>query len=403
MVLEWTHDLERFFPGKYRAVALVGSDAEKRAMLDGKADIYVTNFESALRLGNRLGDVLGASGLLIVDESFFVKNRDAQRTAAVKRVRSRAGRCIVLCGTPAPNSAIDLVEQFNIADLGAAFAGVELPDDPREARNVVASIVERRGVYMRRLKTHVLDLPDRTFNRIHVELEAQQQALYDAARDSLAGEVAGLSEEEFNGRRASFAARRMALLQICSNPSAVDPTYDRIPAKLQALDALLPELIDERGEKVLVWSFFTRSLDAIARRYARYSPVRVDGTVKSAADRREAVRRFQEEPGCMLFIGNPAAAGAGLTLHRARHAIYESMSNQAAHYLQSLDRIHRRGQSRDVQYHVLLAAGTIEAAEYERLLHKEAAAQDLLGDEVSAPMTREGFLADLFDQHWGRS
>ena len=32
----------------------------------------------------------------------------------------------------------------------------------------------------------------------------------------------------------------------------------------------------------------------------------------------------------MVFAANPAAAGAGLTLHRARVAIYESLSNQAA-------------------------------------------------------------------------
>ena len=62
----------------------------------------------------------------------------------------------------------------------------------------------------------------------------------------------------------------------------------------------------------------------------------------------------------MVFVANPAAAGAGLTLHRARVAIYESLSNQAAHYLQSLDRIHRRGQKREVEYVVMLCDGTLE-------------------------------------------
>ena len=69
----------------------------------------------------------------------------------------------------------------------------------------------------------------------------------------------------------------------------------------------------------------------------------------------------------MLFVGDPGAAGAGLTLHRARYAVYESMSNQAAHYLQSLDRIHRRGQDRPVEYLVLLCDETIESPEYERI------------------------------------
>jgi len=97
----------------------------------------------------------------------------------------------------------------------------------------------------------------------------------------------------------------------------------------------------------------------------------------------------------MVFLGNPAAAGAGITLHRSRIAIYESLSNQAAHYLQSLDRIHRRGQERDVDYLVLLCENTIELTEYDRLQIKERDAGTLLRDKVPPPVTRSAFLAEL--------
>jgi SNF2 family DNA or RNA helicase len=96
-----------------------------------------------------------------------------------------------------------------------------------------------------------------------------------------------------------------------------------------------------------------------------------------------------------IFLGNPAAAGAGLTLHSARYAVYESLSNQAAHYLQSLDRIHRRGQDRDVRYITLLARGTIEEVEYARLREKANAQADLLGDPPAQAPTRRMMLADL--------
>jgi SNF2 family DNA or RNA helicase len=111
--------------------------------------------------------------------------------------------------------------------------------------------------------------------------------------------------------------------------------------------------------------------------------------------RREAVRAFQNDSSTRVFVGNPAAAGAGLTLHAARVAVYESLTNQAAHYLQSLDRIHRRGQDRDVRYVVLLGRDTIEETEFETLRRKEQAAQDLLGDLVDDPPTRETMLAEL--------
>ena len=130
-------------------------------------------------------------------------------------------------------------------------------------------------------------------------------------------------------------------------------------------------------------------------RYQHHNPVRYDGTVSDVTDRREAVRRFQSDDETMLFVGNPAAAGAGLTLHRSRIAVYESWSNQAAHYLQSLDRIHRRGQTREVEYIILLCENTIEEDEYARLIEKERSAALLLGDEIGTPVTREGLLNEF--------
>lgn len=139
----------------------------------------------------------------------------------------------------------------------------------------------------------------------------------------------------------------------------------------------------------------TASLDAIVRRYRHFGPVRYDGSVSGIAQRRQAVARFQEDDDTMLFVGNPAAAGAGLTLHRSRVAVYESMSNQAAHYLQSVDRIHRRGQDRPVEYLILLSDGTLELPEYDRLVQKERDAQELLGDAVESPVTRQSMLDEI--------
>ena len=96
----------------------------------------------------------------------------------------------------------------------------------------------------------------------------------------------------------------------------------------------------------------------------------------------------------MLFVGNVAAAGAGITLHRARYALYESLSNQAAHYFQSIDRIHRRGQSRAVEYITLLCDQTIEVLEYEKLANKEHMARTLLSDPETQTITRATMLSE---------
>lgn len=398
MVGEWPQDIERFKPGLYRVLTATGDRAAKRQVLTAGADVVVTNFETAVSMEAEIRGFLDrydGRAALIVDESFYAKNIDAQRTRALRRLREACHYGFVLCGTPAPNAPRDLIEQVNLVDFGHAFGGVTLPDDDDGAVAAVRDVLAHRVLYVRNLKQDVLDLPDRETRRVVVQLAPRQQELYAAARDRLLLDLRSTDPRIFAKQITSFLAQRSALLQICSNPCALVDGYDETPAKLRALDQLLEDLVVRRGEKVVLWSFYTASVDAIVRRYARYGVVRYDGTVSDTAERANGVRRFQRDNETMLFVGNPAAAGAGITLHRARVAIYESFSNQAAHYLQSLDRIHRRGQSRDVEYIVLLADGTIERSEFARLEVKRDRAHDMLGDPVPAPRTRDEFLAEL--------
>lgn len=399
MVAEWKRDFTRFMGDLYTVRIVAGTRREKLAALRSGADVLVTNFETAAALEHDLRAILRryqGRFVLGIDESFYVKNLDARRTQAIRRLREFVGRAYVLCGTPAPNAPHDLVQQFNVVDFGIAFDGVEIPDDREHARPVVQGVIEDRGLYVRHLKQDVLPgLPEKSFTRVVVPLEPEQERLYRAAEGELLGELQGIDDTQFTRNLTSYLARRAALLQLCCQPASVVSGYWETPAKLMALDSLLEELVSRRSEKVVIWSFYTASIDAIMLRYQRFHPVRYDGSVSSIDERREAVRRFQEDDETMLFVGNPAAAGAGLTLHRARFAIYESMSNQAAHYLQSLDRIHRRGQERAVEYLVLLADETLELSEYDRLNRKERAAQELLGDQVAPPATRQAMLDEL--------
>ena len=399
MIGEWPKDLGRFRGDIYRTLVLTGTAREKRRLLAEGADVFVTNFETAVTMEPEFRALMRARPgrtVLAIDESFFIKSLDAKRTRALRRLREWAGRAYVLCGTPAPNSPSDLVQQFNLVDFGYCFRDVDVPADRELAAPVVQSAIEERGLFLRHLKRAVLpDLPAKRFQRVIVPMAEEQARLYRANLEGLVTEVEAVDEAGFNRRRTSFLARRAALLQICSNPSGVSETYKETPAKLVALDSLVDQLVRREREKVVIWSFYTASVTAIAQRYVRYGVVRYDGSVPDVWTRREAVRRFQEDDATLVFVANPAAAGAGLTLHRARVAIYESLSNQAAHYLQSLDRIHRRGQKRDVEYVVLLCDGTLELSEYERLVQKEQAAQDLLGDEVEVPLVRATFLDDV--------
>jgi SNF2 family DNA or RNA helicase len=77
-----------------------------------------------------------------------------------------------------------------------------------------------------------------------------------------------------------------------------------------------------------------------------------------------------------------------------------SFSNQAAHYLQSLDRIHRRGQkSKRVNYYLLICENTLEETEVMRLRNRELQQHDLLGDFYTFPSSLDEALSELTGYH----
>ncbi len=397
MIGGWKKEVDKFLPGKYQVKAAEGTAAEKRKAVLSSFDILICNFESVPSLLVALKGVLSnKKATLAVDESFNVKNSEAFRTTAVRELRDSCIKGFVMCGTPAPNSAVDVISQFDIADRGYTFAGFVAPKDEKDRTLKINERIEQRGAYVRRLKEQVLpDLPDKDFKLVSVSMTGRQEALYEEARGRLELSLKSMDNATFRKSLATYFQQRSTLLQICACPEAVDPSFTGSSAKLEALDKLVDEIVERGHKKILIWSFYKASLRSIMERYERYSPVLLDGT-SSAKERAEAVHRFQNDPEVRVCVANPAAAGAGITLHAASDAAYISFSNQAAHFLQSLDRIHRRGQLADnVTYHIVVCRGTIEEAEVQRLRQKEVRQHELLGDETKWPNSLDEALAEL--------
>lgn len=397
MLEEWRNDIERFLFNKYKVIVGAGTPHERHSMALEPFDVLVLNYESVEELRVVLaGRAETLKYLLVIDESFYLKNANAVRSEAVGKLRDHCERCFVLCGTPAPNNAYDLINQFDLADLGFTFSSFRKTRDLVADRDAISTLIDARGMYIRRLKTEILsNVPDKNFHIINVKLSGRQALLYDEARSSLELELKSFDNVTFKKSLATYFQKRLALLQICASPNSIDGMSSDDPVKLTALDKLLESLIS-KGRKVIVWSFFRSNLDELSNRYKHYNPVRIDGSINSSTARREAVSSFQNDLTVKLFIGNPAAAGAGITLHASYDAVYVSYSNQAAHYLQSLDRIHRRGQvAAEVNYYLITCEGTIEETEVKRLRQKELEQHSILGDTISWPTSLDEALDEL--------
>ena len=217
-----------------------------------------------------------------------------------------------------------------------------------------------------------------------MELPAWQRALYDEVRDQMVAELRTMTGEEYRVFASTALVRLTRLAQIASNPALVMPTETRIPGKWAELDHVLRDILAEPGRKVILWSSYVHTIEALAKRYAENGPVMLYGGVEATA--RQAIgAQFQTDPSTRLLVANPAAAGTGFTFTAAAYTIYETLSWRYDFYAQSQDRNHRIGQDKSVTYIRLIAVDTIEEAIVVALERKANMASELLGDSDGAP------------------
>jgi SNF2 family DNA or RNA helicase len=85
------------------------------------------------------------------------------------------------------------------------------------------------------------------------------------------------------------------------------------------------------------------------------------------------IKLFHDDRNTMVMVANPAAASEGISLHRVcHHAMYLDRTFNAAHYLQSEDRIHRFGLAADqvTIIEIVECEETVDETVLERLDYK---------------------------------
>jgi SNF2 family DNA or RNA helicase len=173
---------------------------------------------------------------------------------------------------------------------------------------------------------------------------------------------------------------------------------DGTPGKFEALDGIVADIVSVPGRKVIVWSNYVGTIEALTKRYAAYGSAALYGGTP-VEERQKIAAKFQTGSGIRVLIANPAAAGTGFTLTAASFTIYETLSWRYDFYAQSQDRNHRIGQTLPVTYFRLIAADTIEEAIAQALERKTGMAADLLGDDKApaaiAALTKDEMVALL--------
>lgn len=328
--------------------------------------------------------------------------------SAALQLAEVAARRDILSGTPLPHQPEDLRPQLDFL-----WPGQRILPDFRLLSNAAPAVIEEieRGVrplYVRTTKEQ-LRLPALQILPVPVSLGALQRELYELLRSEAARAAAGMGPRDRRFFR-SLGRHVVRLIQAATNPMLLtqaaliddngrggvqgdrawellrEVARDRNPAKIARAIQLADEAVAS-GERVLLWSGFVTNLHVLRDRLAHHNPVVIYGDVPTGLpdgeDTREGrIRLFHEDPDCRVMIANPAAAGEGISLHRTcQYAIYLDRTFNAAHYMQSIDRIHRLGSDRPSRIDILQASGTIDIRVQQRLAAKINAMSEILNDE----------------------
>lgn len=381
----WAAELEKFAPALSFEIIEGTPRNRRQAFLKTKADVVITSYETARTEITSILALIGRKRtVLALDESHAAKNWRSLTSTAMRHFAPQCSHRWLLSGTPVTNKPADLYTQVEIIAPGERRLGslevflANVENDPESLRESLDELV------LRRTKEQCLDLPDKTFMDVRVELPDWQRKLYDDMRTEMVCAIKAMSGAEYKAFASTALAQLTRLSQIASNPSVLFPELNGEPGKFEAMDGIVEDLMTVPGRKVIIWSNYVATIEHLLKRYDRFGAVALYGGIDTGV-RQDIAKSFQNDPNVRVLIANPAAAGTGFTLTAASFTIYETLSWRYDYYAQSQDRNHRIGQTLPVTYMRLIAVDTIEEAIIKALEKKSALAGSLLGDKDAVP------------------
>lgn len=225
-------------------------------------------------------------------------------------------------------------------------------------------------VMLRRLKTEVLDLPEKIRKIEYVDMTAKQAQIY---KEVYMGVMNELQKIKFSNNPLSMMIR---LRQATGWTGILSQTVQE-SAKMDRMVELIEE-ISASGQKAIVFSNWESMTEIAREKLKAYNPAYITGATK-ADDRMNEVDRFQNDKNCKVIIGTIGAMGTGLTLTAAQNVIFLDSPWNMALKAQAEDRAHRIGTQGTVNVITLVCKNTIDER-IEELVEKKGQIADALVD-----------------------
>ena len=226
------------------------------------------------------------------------------------------------------------------------------------------------NIMLRRLKTEVLDLPEKIRKIEYVDMTPKQSQIY---KEVYNGVMSDLPKIKFSNNPLSMMIR---LRQATGWTGILSNTVQE-SAKMERMIELVQEIVAS-GQKAIIFSNWESMTEVAKEKLKSYNPAYITGATK-ADERMKEVERFQNDDKCKVIIGTIGAMGTGLTLTAAQNVIFLDSPWNMALKAQAEDRAHRIGTKGTVSVITLCCRDTIDER-IEELVEKKGQIADALVD-----------------------
>ena len=367
----------------------VGTEAERKAALEAKADIYVINRENVQWLIYDSGFTFDFD-MVVIDELSSFKNHQSKRFKALMQVRPLVKRVVGLTGTPASNGLMDLWAEFKVIDLGKRLGRFIthyrqryfMPDKgngqivysykplPGAEEAIYRQIAD---VTISMKSTDHLKMPELISTAYKVYLDPHEQEAYNEMKKQF---VLELPENEITAANAAALSGKLCQL---ANGAIYDDAGEINEIHSKKLDALEDLIEAANGKPLLVAYWFQHDLQRIIQRlHARHIPF-------AKLDSSDSIERWNRGELPVMLI-HPASAGHGLNLQSGGSTlIWFGLTWSLELYQQTNGRLWRQGQENTVVIHHIIAENTIDEKIMAALRAKDKT-QTALMDAVKAAL-----------------
>lgn len=225
-------------------------------------------------------------------------------------------------------------------------------------------------IMIRRLKSEVLDLPEKIRKIEYVDMTPKQNQIY---KEVYNGVMSDLQKIKFSNNPLSMMIR----LRQATGWTGILSDKVQESAKMERMIELVQEIV-ESGQKAIIFSNWESMTEVAREKLKSYNPAYITGATK-ADERMKEVDRFQTDDKCRVIIGTIGAMGTGLTLTAAQNVIFLDSPWNMALKAQAEDRAHRIGTKGTVNIITLVCKNTIDER-IEELVEKKGQIADALVD-----------------------